>query len=111
MPRYSAAVDARSRQLRNRITDDNLGIVHARSAYEVIEQMDHKTQEVDFILSRLARVATLPMERATTIPAQAYTNDAFLALELEEIFAKEWVCVGRLDEVPHSGDYFATELA
>ena len=73
--------------------------------------MDARTSEVDLILSELARVAALPMENATTIPAAAYTSEAFLALELEEIFAKEWVCVGRLEEVPLAGDYFVTQLA
>ena len=73
--------------------------------------MDAKTSDLDIILSELARVAGLPMEQATTIPAQAYTSEAFLALELEEIFAKEWVCVGRLEEVAEPGDYLVTQLA
>lgn len=73
--------------------------------------MDGETREVEIILSQLAQVANLPMEQATTIPAQAYTNRAFLALELKEIFAKEWVCAGRVEEVPNPGDYFATEIA
>ena len=73
--------------------------------------MDAKTSDVDIILSELARVAALPMERSTTMPAAAYTSEAFLALELEEIFAKEWVCVGRVEEVAEAGDYFVTQLA
>ena len=67
--------------------------------------MDAETSKVGLILSELARVASLPMQDATTIPAAAYASEAFLALELEEIFAKEWVCVGRLEEVPEAGDY------
>ena len=73
--------------------------------------VDAKTSDVDIILTELARIAALPMEQATTMPAPAYTSEAFLELELEEIFAKEWVCVGRLEEVPNPGDYLVTQLA
>lgn len=73
--------------------------------------MDASASDVDVILSELARIAALPMHQATTMPALAYTSEKFLELEREEIFAKEWVCVGRADEVPHPGDYYVTRLA
>ena len=40
----------------------------------------------------------------------AIPPEAFLELEREEIFRKEWVCLGRVEEVPNPGDYLTTEL-
>ena len=45
------------------------------------------------------------------MPPGAYTSAELLELELEEIFAKEWMCVGRVEEIPAVGDYFAIEVA
>ena len=48
--------------------------------------------------------------QARTLPNEFYTSEEFLELEREEIFRKEWVCLGRVEEVPKPGDYFTTEL-
>jgi len=50
--------------------------------------------------------------RASTrgMPADFYTSNKFLAFEKEEIFRKEWVCLGHAGEIPNPGDYFTTEL-
>jgi phenylpropionate dioxygenase-like ring-hydroxylating dioxygenase large terminal subunit len=41
------------------------------------------------------------------LPAEYYASEAFLEFEKEEIFRKEWVCLGRVEEVPNPGDYFS----
>lgn len=47
---------------------------------------------------------------AKGMPGAFYTSDEFLAVEEEEIFRKEWVCLGHAGEIPEPGDYFTTEL-
>ena len=51
-----------------------------------------------------------PLERAESLPAYYYHSDDILARETKEIFLKEWMCVGRSDEVPEPGDYFTLKL-
>lgn len=62
------------------------------------------------ILAALAEIKNLNEDQARSMPAGFYASEAFLELEKEEIFRKEWVCLGRVEEVPKPGDYFTTEL-
>jgi phenylpropionate dioxygenase-like ring-hydroxylating dioxygenase large terminal subunit len=48
---------------------------------------------------------------ATFFPPRAYTSDSFHRFELEAIWSREWVCVGRLEEIAAPGDYFAITIA
>ena len=50
------------------------------------------------------------IDQSRTMPNEFYTSEEFLEYEREEIFRKEWICLGRVDEVPNPGDYFTTEL-
>ncbi len=59
----------------------------------------------------LLKAARLPFDQARAMPAGVYTSPEFLALELESIFSKDWVCVGRSSTLPTSGDYMTYELA
>jgi choline monooxygenase len=51
------------------------------------------------------------LSQATTLPARWYNDPAFLGLEREKIFWRTWQPVGRVDQVPNPGDYFACEIA
>ncbi|MGE0240603.1 MAG: aromatic ring-hydroxylating dioxygenase subunit alpha [Parvibaculaceae bacterium] len=66
---------------------------------------------LDTTLSELVHTAARPFTDATAMPPGVYTSDAFLARELEEIFAKEWMCVGRSSSLKEPGDYITYELA
>ena len=61
----------------------------------------------------LAEVATLDeaavMERM--MPAGCYTEPAFFDFEQNEVFARTWICVGRVEQVAEPGDCLATEVA
>ncbi len=46
----------------------------------------------------------------TTLPSDWYLEDRFYALECEHIFFKEWICVGREEEVPEPGDHKVLEV-
>lgn len=46
----------------------------------------------------------------TFFPPAAYTSADFHAFELEAVWHREWVMVGRLEEIPRPGDYFSVEI-
>ena len=58
----------------------------------------------------VANVA-VPFERARAMPRSVYTSEDFLRAELESVFARDWVCVGRASGLKAPGDYIAYELA
>jgi len=62
------------------------------------------------LLKDIERIAGLSPDEATSMPPEVFTSEALLYLERERIFAKEWICVGREDELLSPGDYFTTEL-
>ena len=62
------------------------------------------------VLQALAEIRDLGENQARSLPAGFYTSEAFLELEREEIFRKEWVCLGQVAEIPKRGDYFTTQL-
>ena len=53
----------------------------------------------------------LPVDEAQPLPPILYTSPEYFEFEREAIFAREWLCVGRVDEIPNKGDYFASGLA
>ena len=59
----------------------------------------------------IGRAAARPLEEGTTMPPEAYTSPALLEVEQRELFEKEWICVGRVEEVPQPGNYFTISVA
>ncbi len=51
----------------------------------------------------------MPLE--PTLHRDCYLTPAWFAREREQIFAREWACVGREEEIPNPGDYLLVELA
>jgi phenylpropionate dioxygenase-like ring-hydroxylating dioxygenase large terminal subunit len=60
---------------------------------------------------QLLETARKPFENATAMPPGVYNSDVFLARELQHVFSKEWICVGRGDALKNPGDYITYELA
>ncbi|MBM3541561.1 MAG: aromatic ring-hydroxylating dioxygenase subunit alpha [Alphaproteobacteria bacterium] len=52
-----------------------------------------------------------PLLDAETLPPWCYTSEAFYRREVETIFMKVWNFLGRTDQVPNPGDYYALEFA
>jgi phenylpropionate dioxygenase-like ring-hydroxylating dioxygenase large terminal subunit len=52
-----------------------------------------------------------PFERARAMPKSVYTSAEFLAQEMEHIFARDWLCAGRVDALPNPGDYMTMQIA
>ena len=63
------------------------------------------------VLEALASCAAAPFEKARPIPAAVNHSREFLDHEIERIFSKEWICVGREDEIPEFGDYLTARIA
>ena len=67
-------------------------------------------RSVEQLRSLLESYRDQSMERAHTLPADFYRSSAFFEYERDELLCREWLCVGRGDEIPEPGDYFTTEL-
>ena len=67
-------------------------------------------ESIGALREALAEIRDFGAGQTLTLPPACYTSEAFLELEKEEIFRKEWICLGRVEEVPKPGDYFTTEL-
>lgn len=50
------------------------------------------------------------LEHANTLPPLCYTDAAFYEFEKEALFNHEWLCLGREDWIPDTGDYFTTQI-
>jgi phenylpropionate dioxygenase-like ring-hydroxylating dioxygenase large terminal subunit len=61
-------------------------------------------------LNTLRHYRQLPVEQARGLPAEFYTSEDFLHYETEQLFRKEWLCLGRADAVAQPGDYFTLDL-
>ena len=60
---------------------------------------------LETLLQSLAMSASKPLGEATAMHPGLYRSEDVLALEHEEIFAKEWLCLGRTSDIPNAGDY------
>lgn len=61
--------------------------------------------DVKQALDTLAAVAAAPFSQADTIPPLLYWSEDVHRLELERIFAREWLCPGLAADIPQAGDY------
>lgn len=61
---------------------------------------------------RLAELALArgPLDEARSLPGWTYTDPEFYAVEEELVLRREWLSVGRVEDVPQPGDYFATSV-
>lgn len=55
--------------------------------------------------------ASLPLERARTIPSSWYRDPLLYQVERRQVFGGGWVAVGRADQVAEPGMFFTIELA
>jgi len=62
-------------------------------------------------LAELRSNVAVPLERARAMPRSVYTSPDFMQTEIEKIFAKEWVCAGRISALSKPGDYLTMDIA
>lgn len=51
-----------------------------------------------------------PLNRAVTLPAQAYTSEEFFAWEMEHLLRAGWQCVAHVSQIPRPGDFLNLNL-
>lgn len=66
---------------------------------------------VQGLVRQISEQAAMPLEESRALPAQTYWDPEFHAYELEHIWRKDWICLGRVEEVPEKGSYRSFELA
>ena len=62
-------------------------------------------------LDELRANVAQPFERAHAMPKSVYTSPAFAEAEVRHVFAKEWLCAGRVDALKNPGDYLTMTIA
>src|SRR5687768_2679331 len=51
-----------------------------------------------------------PLEEASTLPGWCYVSPEWHEREMQTMFRKDWLCVGRVEQVPNPGDFFSIEI-
>jgi choline monooxygenase len=52
----------------------------------------------------------LPLHLASPLPGWCYVSPDWYQREIDTLFCKDWLCVGRAEQIPASGDYFSIEI-
>lgn len=52
-----------------------------------------------------------PLHQASTLPGWCYVSPEWFQREIDTLFRRDWLCVGRAEQVPKAGDFFTIELA
>src|SRR5271167_1331231 len=60
-------------------------------------------------LTELEQVS-VPLDSAKHAPGYVYGSEEVLKLEKEKVFMKDWVCVGRVEELEKPGDYLTLRI-
>lgn len=63
-----------------------------------------------FLSSDQIAAVRRPLEDASLLPVNCYSDPAFHAFETEQVFMRTWQAVGRIDQVAEPGQYFTREL-
>ena len=56
------------------------------------------------------RATRLPLPKASPLPGWCYTSPEWHQREVETLFRKDWLCVGRAEQIPDKGDFFSIEV-
>ena len=68
------------------------------------------TNSIEEILSALKSCAHKGYEEARSMPPAFYTAPEFCEFEKSTLFREQWICLGRVDQIPERGDYFTVDL-
>ncbi|MEX3015714.1 aromatic ring-hydroxylating dioxygenase subunit alpha [Gymnodinialimonas hymeniacidonis] len=65
---------------------------------------------MSWLSSELQAIAALPPDRPMTMPGAFYTSKDRFRHEADTVLRRGWHCLGRIDEIPAPGDFFAVQL-
>jgi len=69
-----------------------------------------QNSSANYVSENLKWRAEGPRVGQVTLPSDFYTDADLLQYELQAIFDKEWICIGREGEVAEVGDYLTTQV-
>jgi Rieske 2Fe-2S family protein len=73
--------------------------------------MQDKSVALDSAILDEIRETRRNLSSARHLPGFLYTSPEIFDFEVDKIFMKEWLCVGRVEEFPNAGDYRAIRVA
>lgn len=68
-------------------------------------------QSTESTLAALASNASGSFDDALSLPPAIYHDPAILDREIQSIFRHDWICMGRLAEIPEAGDYLCRDIS
>ena len=68
------------------------------------------TDQADQPAAPFSKGAQAPLTKASHLPGYLYSSPEIYAAEKEAIFMKDWLCVGRVEEVENPGDYMTLRI-
>lgn len=69
-----------------------------------------KPRPLDAILEDLQATAELPLSRATTLPAEVYTDESYFDWELDHVLRPAWLCLAHVSQIPQPGDFLNLDV-
>lgn len=72
---------------------------------------ERKVMSCNDIVAEIGAMARRPWPDAVSLPPRAYFSEDLLALEIDQIFRREWLCVGHVSQLPQTGSYLTAEIA
>lgn len=65
---------------------------------------------LDALLSEIKSTAALPLAQSRTLPAEAYTSEAFLDWEVEHVLGEGWQGLAHISQIPKPGDFINLDV-
>lgn len=65
---------------------------------------------VESVINQRSLTSAFPEYGSGPVPIEPYLSPAHFELEREKIFKKTWIKVGRIEQIPRSGDYFVRDV-
>ena len=72
--------------------------------------MTETTNQPPFLTDAEIAAIRAPGDIPTMLPPRCYYSEEIYHYEVEKIFRRNWLVVGRWDQVENSGDYFTLKL-
>lgn len=63
------------------------------------------------LVDQVRRLVAQNDDATRSLPPQCYTDPRFFELEVDKVFALEWLCIGRAADIPEPGDYLTLDTA
>lgn len=52
----------------------------------------------------------LPLHKASPLPGHCYVSPEWFQREVDTMWKKDWLCVGRAEQIPNPGDFYSIEF-